>query len=166
MPLVGRGRARFSLFVPVVWHRTPFCDKMGPEEILMSHKAIREPEGHSRALPDGLAITIERLNMLLADEGEDDFLSPGEYALTTACALLKGAGAQMEAAFPAGSPSADGAGGVRIEWQRSGKEVRLVVPAKPGGTAYIYHEVGAEYAAAPSVSAETLAFWLNWLVTA
>ena len=115
---------------------------------------------------DGLAVTIERLNALLNDEEDEDFLPPNAYAFSAACLLLKGANAQMKGSFPSGSPSADGAGGLRIEWQRSPKEVRLILAPKIGGRTYIYHESGDEYATENSVTAETLAFWLEWLLTA
>lgn len=132
----------------------------------MPSKAVLEPgSSYTRDIQDGLAVTIERLSALLGHEEEDDYLPPGEYAFATACALLNGAGTRL-VEFPPGSPSADGAGGIRIEWERSGKEVRLVVPAKPGGKTYIYHEVGEEYAPEQTVSAETLARWLGWLASA
>lgn len=130
----------------------------------MPSKATLAPTELGLAARDGEEITLERLDSLLMDGEDNGFLRPRKYAMATARSLLTGAKARMRAQFPPGSPSADGAGGLRIEWQCVDRAVRLTVPPKSGGRSYIYHEAGIDYGADPSVSEEALAFWLDWLL--
>jgi hypothetical protein len=61
---------------------------------------------------------------------------------------------------PAGRVSTDSEGGVRIGWVCSTASVHLVVPAKGDRSAYIYHEIGDDYAT-EDATPERLAYWLR-----
>src|SRR5262249_17383727 len=89
------------------------------------------------------------LQELLSDLGElfrdsedynEDFLKPTESALTIAWKLLTEAGKHVDGRFPAGTVYPDGNGGLRIEWIRPSRELRLVVRPDAGDRHYIYHE--------------------------
>ena len=62
--------------------------------------------------------------------------------------------------IPAGCGSTDSEGGVRIEWVCPTASVHLVVPATSDRKAYIYHEVGDDYAT-EDATPERLAYWLR-----
>jgi hypothetical protein len=61
---------------------------------------------------------------------------------------------------PHGCVSTDSEGGVRIEWIRVAACVHLVVPTTKSATAYVYHEVGSDYAT-EDATPECLARWLR-----
>ncbi len=95
----------------------------------------------------------------------DDYgrLQPTQYAFDKVIQLLVDAaivtypnGHQI----PGGSVSTDSEGGVRIEWIRDSARVHLVVPATDQKAAYVYHEVGKDYAT-EDVTAERLSYWLR-----
>jgi hypothetical protein len=60
----------------------------------------------------------------------------------------------------AGCASTDSEGGVRIEWICPTASVHLIVPAKGDSVAYIYHEVGDDYATEDATPGR-LAYWLR-----
>lgn len=114
---------------------------------------------------DGIIVTLLRLSALLQDdEYDEDYLPPTRSAFNLARQFIFGVRPLLHGNVPAGSLSADGAGGIRVDWQSGEREVRLVLPGKKGGRMYIYHQQSEEYAAEYTVSAETLAHWLNWLI--
>lgn len=126
-------------------------------------RAIESQRSYISQKQDGATITLRRLLAVLNDEYdmEDDYSPPTEYAFGKASSLVNGANAQIKRNFPQGSVSADGAGGIRIQWQWPDREVRLVIAARSGGREYIYHETGDDYATEQEVTAEKLAYWLD-----
>lgn len=95
----------------------------------------------------------------------DDYgrLQPTEPAFETAWDLLVNAAicAHCESReIPRGCACTDSDGGVRIEWNRPSASVRLNVPAEPKAPAYVYHEVGDDYAA-EDATPELLSYWLR-----
>jgi hypothetical protein len=112
-----------------------------------------------------LSVVLERLASLLDEDETDDYgvLSPSEYAFTTTWNLLVAAAREMSCSFPRAAVSTDSEGGIRVQWIRPERQVRLVIPTVEGKRHYIYHEEGDQYDVEPSVSATTLARWLSWL---
>lgn len=117
-----------------------------------------------RKNPDLIAV-FGQLLALYDEEPEDDYgiLKPTQHAFFTAVQLLTSAGLQSRNRLPYGSVASDSEGGVRIEWYRDAKEVRLVVPASEDGQPYIYHESGDVYNIERNPSASTLSRWLDWI---
>src|SRR5262249_8565369 len=106
---------------------------------------------------------LGRLESLLDEEETDDYgvLRPTEYAFNTAWELLVGASHEMTGSFPRASVSTDSEGGIRVQWLRPERQVRLVIPSVEGKRQYIYHEEGDRYDLEETVSASTLARWLS-----
>ncbi len=114
--------------------------------------------------PTGLNDLLDQLEHLIKSEDyDDDFLSPAESAVARMRGFLEGASGLLKIAFPVGTIYADGDGGLRLEWIRSERELRLVVSASSQGRSYIYHEQGDDYAADYSPTVSELSKWLNWL---
>lgn len=63
-------------------------------------------------------------------------------------------------AIPHGCVSTDSDGGVRIEWIRDKAKIHLVVPTTKNDRAYVYHEVGSDFAT-EDVTPERLSDWLS-----
>ncbi len=94
---------------------------------------------------------------------EHGILRPTEYAFEAAGGLLLEAAvlaAREGRQIPHGCVSTDSEGGVRIEWIRPASSLHLVIPASEDREAYLYHEVGDDYATEP-VTPESLAQWLS-----
>ena len=114
--------------------------------------------------PIGLNDLLGQLELIMKSEDYDnDFLSPTESAAARMQKFLKEASDLLRIAFPVGTIYADGDGGLRLEWIRPDRELRLVVSALPQGRNYIYHEQGDDYAADYAPTADKLGRWLNWL---
>ena len=101
----------------------------------------------------GLAVCAQRVHELLLDtEDEDPEDRPSLETVNRADDLLYKAYANMtEYFFPRGwvSPLPDG--GIRIEWARKGRHVRLSLPNAAASPAYIYYEDdGVHFSTAPS----------------
>ena len=115
-----------------------------------------------------LGAFVDQLGQLIdlrKEPKKDDYgrLRPTDDAFNRSFRLL--AGAAIEATrqgrvIPAGCGSTDSEGGVRIEWVCPTASVHLVVPATSDRKAYIYHEVGDDYAT-EDATAERLAYWLR-----
>ncbi len=112
-----------------------------------------------------LSPIVAQLVELWKGPESDDYgrLQPTQYAFDKVIQLLVDAaivtypnGHQI----PGGSVSTDSEGGVRIEWIRDPARVHLIVPATDQKAAYVYHEVGNDYAT-EDVTAERLSYWLR-----
>ena len=57
----------------------------------------------------------------------------------------------------------DEEGGIRMTWQRHGKQLRVVLPSSPSGAHYIYWEMASEYGACKNFTEVTLRERLSWL---
>lgn len=107
---------------------------------------------------------FDQLDALMQSEDYDDeFHIPTGSASSRMRDLLEGASGHLRTALPLGTMYADGDGGLRLEWIRPDRELRLVVSASPEGRSYIYHEKGDEYAADYSPTVDALGRWLSWL---
>jgi hypothetical protein len=143
-------------------------NSQGPagQQIDQNIRNIRKQEIREalRRNPDLIGIFGELL-ALCNEEPEDDYgiLRPTQYAFFTTVQLLISAGLQSRKRLPYGSVASDSEGGVRIEWYRDGREVRLVVPASEDGQPYIYHESDDVYNIERNPSASTLSRWLDWI---
>ena len=114
--------------------------------------------------PDGLSDLLDQLDLLVeAEDYDDDFRPPTESSVARMRGFLEGANGILKSAFPAGTICADGDGGLRLEWIRPDRELRLIVSASLQGRSYLYHEQGNEYAADYAPNADELGRWLNWL---
>jgi hypothetical protein len=98
-----------------------------------------------------------------SEDYNEDFLRPSESALSTAWRMLTDTRAQLDQPFPPGTVYADGNGGLRIEWIRPSRELRLIVRSGEADPHYIYHEFGDLYGTDYVLSAGNLAYWLRWL---
>ena len=96
------------------------------------------------------------------EEDDDGRLRPTRYAFDRSVCLLVDAAieAHPQCRIPSGCVSTDSEGGVRIEWVRPTASVHLVVPAARDREAYVYHQVGNDYAT-EDVTPERLAYWLH-----
>jgi hypothetical protein len=101
--------------------------------------------------------------LLEDDEYDDDFLRPTTYAIEQVRKWLSQT-SQLIVKMPSGGHlSTDGSGGLRVEWAKGSKEIRLIVPATKEQAAFVYHEDGADYGADQNISSLTIAKWLTWL---
>lgn len=109
---------------------------------------------------------VSLTRLLDLTQSEDDEDKPSAHAFATAQNLITGSHPLLKIGFPRAIVSADGEGGIRIEWALGQREVRLIIPADEHGKAYIYHQQGTN----PGVdsnppTADTLAGWLTWLAS-
>ena len=89
---------------------------------------------------EGFRIVHARLlDLLRADEEEEQQSFPNSHAFNAALALLLGARLHL-GDLPRANVTADEAGGVRVQWISPERQVRLVVPAEDGGRLYLYFE--------------------------
>ncbi len=117
--------------------------------------------------PDGLSDLLNQLDLLAeAEDYDDDFQPPTESSVARMRDFLENADGPLKVAFPVGTVYADGDGGLRLEWIRPDRELRLVVSASPQGRTYLYHEQGDDYGADYAPSDGKVIRWLTWLASA
>ena len=92
-----------------------------------------------------------------------DCIKPTSYAFARMRELLTQSAKCTQSDFPLGTVYPDGSGGLRVDWVRSEKELRLIVPSAEGGRQYIWYLHGMEHALIEDVSAQLLGHWLDWL---
>ena len=114
---------------------------------------------------DGLVIVLARLDALRDTEEEDgDGASlPTTSAFERTRDLVIRANEQMQNEFPRGTASTEHDGGIRIEWRRDHREVKLIAAAHPGSQEYLYHEEGDIHGLEKEVHPALLADWLDRL---
>ncbi len=114
-----------------------------------------------------ITITLKRLVALLDEEEADEYgvLQPTRSAFNRTMRLIVEAYDAMGDLFPQASASTDEQGGIRLTWSKiaSECEVRLICPAQASKPAYLYHELGTDYAVEQDVTVATLVQWLDWL---
>jgi hypothetical protein len=107
---------------------------------------------------------IQQLIDLWKEPEKDDYgrLRPTRDAFGRSMHLLVDVviEAHPQRLIPAGCVSTDSEGSVRIEWVCPTASVHLVVPAKGDRVAFIYHEIGDDYAT-EDATPERLAYWLR-----
>ena len=128
-------------------------DAIPPERLQLADAGIRH-----------LSPIVRQLIDLWKEPEEDDYgrLRPTQDAFDRSVRLLVDAAieAYPQCRIPAGCVSTDSEGGVRIEWIRPTGSVHLVVPAARDRVAYVYHQLGNDYAT-EDVTPELLAYWLR-----
>lgn len=117
--------------------------------------------------PSGLSDLLDQLDLIMeAKDYDDDSQPPTESSVVRMRGFLENANNLLKIAFPWGTIYADGDGGLRLEWIRPDRELRLIVSASPQGRSYLYHEQGDDYGADYAPSDGELRRWLNWLDSA
>jgi hypothetical protein len=128
-----------------------------PMVVAQSAKPISSP----------IAVTLTRLVALLEADETDEYgtLQPTQSAFKRTMQVVIEAYETLGDQFQKASPSTDDQGGIRVTWSRFDVdgEVRLVCPAQADQAAYIYHELGSEYAVERDISGALLAQWLGCL---
>ncbi len=121
----------------------------------------------AKSVSSPIAVTLNRLVALLEEEEIDEYgrLQPTQSAFKRTMQLVIEAYDAIGDRFPKAVVSTDEQGGIRVTWSRldADCEVRLVCPAQAAEGAYIYHELGGEYAVVRDLTGATLAQWLDWL---
>ncbi|KYC43773.1 hypothetical protein WA1_00995 [Scytonema hofmannii PCC 7110] len=114
-----------------------------------------------------IAVTLKRLVALLEEDETDEYgiLQPSQSSFKLAMQLVMDAYEAMGNRFPRASASTDEQGGIRLTWSKQSPEgeVRLVCPGTAEQQAYLYHEIGDNYAIERDVTASILVQWLEWL---
>jgi hypothetical protein len=99
------------------------------------------------------------------EEDEYGRLRPTQDAFDAAMELFSDSAMPTDfdaQSIPHGCVSTDSEGGVRIEWITDRASVHLIVPSKKTARAYVYHELGSDYAT-EDATAERLTYWLRSL---
>jgi hypothetical protein len=114
-----------------------------------------------------ITVTLKRLVALLEEDETDEYgvLQPSQAAFKLAMRFVLEAYDAMGDGFPKASASTDEQGGIRLTWSKldSDCEVRLICPAHHDQQAYLYHELGNDYAVEREVTVSVLLLWLEWL---
>jgi hypothetical protein len=114
-----------------------------------------------------ITVTLKRLVALLEEDETDEYgvLQPSQTAFKLAMRLVLEAYDAMGDSFPKASASTDEQGSIRLTWSKleSDCEVRLFCPAHSDQQAYLYHELGNDYAVEREVTVSILLHWLEWL---
>jgi hypothetical protein len=121
----------------------------------------------AKPISSPIATTLNRLVALLDADETDEYgiLQPTQSAFRRAMQLVIEAYDILGDRFTKASVSTDEEGGIRVTWSKAEAdgEVRLVCPAQMEQAAYIYHELGADYAVEREVTGAVLVQWLEWL---
>ncbi|MCA1623224.1 MAG: hypothetical protein LC768_17180 [Acidobacteria bacterium] len=106
-------------------------------------------------------IIESKLDTLLDEEYDEDFLPPTDFAFSSVKKLLLSINNFLgyEMSIPAFIVP-DGEGGVRIEWKVNNKHLRLALSEK---RMYLYFEHNSKYNGIPDFNAEQLVEKLRWL---
>ena len=107
---------------------------------------------------DPFEITRSRVLNLYQGDPEEH---PDPAAFAATWNILDEARSQMSE-FPRGAACSDLDGGIRVEWSRGQRRVRLVISAPGGRKPCIYQSEGDAYRVVDASSAR-LAAWLTWL---
>jgi hypothetical protein len=112
-----------------------------------------------------LPISLLRLLALLDENGEDDYgqIGPSQFAFRTAFYMIAHATAILDEDIPC-IPVVDAEGGIRVTWNRFGKQIKLICPSTKEGLAYIYQSSPSGNSLRDqNVSSALLADRLSWL---
>jgi hypothetical protein len=115
-----------------------------------------------------LPISLSRLFFLLDenDSAEDDgHQGPTQFAFKTAFLMVAHAISLLDDDLPC-APVLDSEGGIRITWNRYGKQLKLICPATKDAPMYIYQSCpSGNHLRNHNVTASVLADRLSWLTT-
>jgi hypothetical protein len=133
------------------------------EPAVVAQEAAGEDPG---SLSPEAEIVMQRLHALREEEDVDEYgvLAPTAFSFETACTLVREVADRLQSGFPRGWVTPDSEGGIRIEWSRGARQVRLVVPAREGGQRYLYWEEESQASLDQNVSSQSLAEKLSWLI--
>ncbi len=114
-----------------------------------------------------ITVTLKRLVALLEEDEMDEYgvLQPSQAAFKLAMRFVVEVYDAMGERFPKASVSTDEEGSIRLTWSKLEPEceVRLLCPARADHPAYLYHELGNDYAVEREVTVSILLQWLEWL---
>jgi hypothetical protein len=114
-----------------------------------------------------ITVTLKRLVALLEEDETDEYgaLQPSQSAFKLAMQFVVETYDVMNDRFPKASVSTDEQGGIRLTWSKLEPEceVRLICPAHADQQAYLYRELGNDYAVERDVTVSILLHWLEWL---
>jgi hypothetical protein len=114
-----------------------------------------------------ITATLKSLVALLEEDETDEYgvLQPSQTAFKLAMHFVVETYDLMGDRFPKASASTDEQGSIRLTWSKleSNCEVRLICPAHNDQQAYLYHELGNDYAVEREVTVSILLSWLEWL---
>lgn len=112
-----------------------------------------------------ITVTLKRLIALLEEDETDEYgiLQPSQSAFKLAMRLVVETYEIMGDSFPRASASTDEQGSIRLTWSKLEPEceVRLICPADANQQAYLYHELGENYAVEKTVTTPILVQWLE-----
>jgi hypothetical protein len=115
-----------------------------------------------------LPISLARICALLnEDENSDEegHSGPTQFAFKTAFMMVAHAISLLDEDLPS-APVLDSEGGIRITWNRYGKQIKLVCPATKESPVYIYQSSPSGNSLRnQNVTASVLADRLAWLTT-
>jgi len=121
----------------------------------------------SRPSSSPITVTLKRLVALLEEDDADEYgvLQPSQAAFKLAMRFVVEAYDAMGDRFPKASASTDEQGSMRLTWSKLEPEceVRLSCPARADQQAYLYLELGNDYAVEREVTVTILLQWLEWL---
>ncbi len=121
----------------------------------------------ARPSSSAISVTLKRLVALLEEEETDEYgvLKPGQAAFKLAMQFVVEAYDAMGDRFPKASASTDEQGNIRLTWSKLEPEceVRLICPTHTDQQAYLYHELGNDYAVERQITISTFVQWLEWL---
>ena len=114
-----------------------------------------------------ITVTLKRIVALLEEDETDEYgtLQPSQFAFKLAMEFVVEAYDAMGDRFPKASVSTDEQGSIRLTWSKLEPEceVRLICPGSVEQQAYLYHELGDDYAVEREVTNSILLQWLEWL---
>ena len=112
---------------------------------------------------NNLRMLLAQLAEIVSDKDayDEDFVEPTTAAFLAAQTLIFLAATDMgNVNFPKAIVSADGEGGLRIEWRCLKGDVMLVVPGNSNAPKHVYHSIGGKYDV-DDASKLTLSYWLK-----
>lgn len=152
----------FPTFVKNTWTATP------PPPELYIHAT-----GRGAAPGPALGRTSASLSRLVGlldddeDGDQDDYgqIGPTQFAFKTAYQMIENT-EEVVGTLPAGSPTVDSEGGIRVTWEINNRRVKLICPATRKGQMYIYHSSAeGSQIQNQNVTTTALANRMSWLMS-
>ena len=130
LPLVS-ARAKISKNDIIRYYRQHFWE---------GTSRFNRPERHGPAFVyNPISVSYQRLLNLLTEKGEDDYgrVDPTQFAFKTASEFILNAEWMLGRDIKSSSV-VDSEGGIRTTWAAGDRKVKLVCPATPNSSVYIY----------------------------
>jgi len=90
-------------------------------------------------------------------------LQPTDYSFQSALNILSVIALLRDGKVPKAAVSTDTMGGIRVQWRKGSRQLRLIFPAEKTGYSYLYQQEGELYHLNWSPSPVELMKLLNWL---